>query len=127
MCNEVLSMGSVVYINAGIDVGSERSVSQWLRRCVAKPTVVGSIIADAIAFTDFVPFSKVLKLVCLFPTQGCAEAFILQWIDTAWNLLLYFIGVGIVLMWGISSRLMYLFIYILRSNPDEVGEPHCGG
>ena len=40
-------------------------------------TVVGSILSDTIAFTDFVPFSKVLKLDCLFPTHGCAEAFIL--------------------------------------------------
>ena len=63
-----------------------RSVAQWLRRCITKPTVVGSILADATAFTDFVPFSKVLKLDCLFPTHGCAEVFILQWIDTARNL-----------------------------------------
>ena len=43
----------------------------------------------ATAFTDFVPFSKVLKLDCLFSTQGCAEVFILQWIDTAWNFFIY--------------------------------------
>ena len=65
------------------------SVAQWLRRCITKPTVVGSILADVIAFTDFVPFNKVLKLDCLFPTQGCAEAFILQWIDTPWNLFFF--------------------------------------
>ena len=64
-------------------------MAQYLRRCITKPTVVGSILADATAFTDFVPFSKVLKLDCLFPTHGCAEAFILQWIDTAWNLFYY--------------------------------------
>ena len=40
-------------------------------------TVVGSILADATAFTDFVPFSKVLRPTCLFRTHGCAEAFIL--------------------------------------------------
>ena len=71
-------------------ISSERSAAQWLRRCIIKPTVVGSILADATAFTDFVPISKVLKLDCLFPTHGCAEAFILQWIDTAWNLFFYF-------------------------------------
>ena len=43
-------------------------------------------LVDATAFTDFVPFSKVLKPDCLVPTHGCAEAFILQWIDTAWSL-----------------------------------------
>ena len=48
-----------------------------------------SILADATAFADFVPFSKVLKLDCLFPTHVCAEAFILQWIDTAWNLFFF--------------------------------------
>ena len=65
-------------------------MAQWLRRCITKPTVVGSILADATAVTDFVPFSKVLNLDCLFPTQGCAEAFNLQWIDTAWNVFLFF-------------------------------------
>ena len=65
------------------------SVAQWLRRCITKPMVVGSILTDATAFTDFVPFSKVLKPDCLLPTHGCAEAFILQWIDTAWNLIYY--------------------------------------
>ena len=68
----------------------EQSVAQWSRRCITKPTVVGSILVDATAFTDFVPFSKVIELDCLFPTQGCAEALILQWINTAWNLF-YFI------------------------------------
>ena len=66
-----------------------RSVAEWLRRCITKPTVVGSILADITAFTDFVPFSKVLKPDFLLPTHGCAEAFILQWIDTAWNLFLF--------------------------------------
>ena len=65
------------------------SLAQWLRRCITKPTVVGSILADATAFAAFVSFSKVLNLDCLFPTQDCAEAFILQWIDTAWNLFFY--------------------------------------
>ena len=60
-----------------------RSVAQWLRRCITKHTVVGSILADDTAFKDFVPFSKLLKLDCLLPTHGCAEAVILQWIDTA--------------------------------------------
>ena len=64
----------------------ERSVAQWLRRCITKPTVVGLILADATIFTDFVPFSTVLKPDCLFTTYYCAEAFILQWIDTVWNL-----------------------------------------
>ena len=58
----------------------------WLRRCSTKPTVVGSILADSTTLTDFVPFSKVLKPDWLFRTYGCAEAFIPQWIDTAWNL-----------------------------------------
>ena len=66
-----------------------RSVAQWLRRCTTKLAVMGSILADAIAFTDFVSSSEVLKPDCLFPTHGCAEAFILQWTDTAWNLLFF--------------------------------------
>ena len=61
-------------------------MAQWLWRCITKLMVVGSILADATAFTDFVPFSKLLKPDCLFPRHGCAEAFILQWIDMAWNL-----------------------------------------
>ena len=63
------------------------SVAQWLRWCIANPMVVGSILADATAFTEFVPFSKV-KPDCLCLTHGYAET-ILQWIDTVWNLLLY--------------------------------------
>ena len=57
------------------------SVAQWLRRCITKPKVVGSILADATAFADCIPFRKVLKPDCLFPTHGCAEAFIIQWIN----------------------------------------------
>ena len=67
-----------------------RSVAQWLSRFITKPTVVHSILADATAFTDFVPCSKVLKPNYLLPTRGCAEAFILQWIDMAWNLLFFY-------------------------------------
>ena len=63
---------------------------QRLNHLTTDRLVVGSILADATAFTDFVPFSKVLKPNCLFPTHGCAEAFILQWIDTAWNLFLFY-------------------------------------
>ena len=37
-----------------------RSMAQWLRRCITKLTVVGSILAEATDFTNFVPFSKVL-------------------------------------------------------------------
>ena len=66
------------------------SVAQWLRRCITKPTVVGLILANATAITDFIPFSNVIRLDCLFPTHGCAEAFILQWIDTAWNLFILY-------------------------------------
>ena len=67
-----------------------RSVAQWLRRFITKPTVVGSILADDTTFTGFVPFSKALKPNCLLPTHGYAEAFILQWIDTAWDLFYLF-------------------------------------
>ena len=62
------------------------SVAQWSRHCIIKLTVAESIRADVTAFTDFVHFSKVFKPDYLFPTHGCAEAFILQWIDTVWNL-----------------------------------------
>ena len=52
--------------------------------------VAGLILADAIPFIEFVPFSKELKSNCLFPTHGFAEAYIVQWIDTARNLFISF-------------------------------------
>ena len=39
---------------------------QWLRRCITKPTVVGSILADPTASTDFVLFTKVLSPIAYF-------------------------------------------------------------
>ena len=40
--------------------------SQLIRHYITKPTVVGSILADATAFIDFVPFSKVLSPIAYF-------------------------------------------------------------